>query len=137
MDYSQNKVDFNLFSQYFNNDVLDNNSRQDYINAKIDYAQALKILDEGKFSSGVLVDELSFSTKNFGTTNLDYTRRTAAAYFEFQAKYKKFDFILGGRTEAYKITGRTDTDELIPLNKLVFSPIHRFNIILCRRFSSI
>ncbi|WP_445452668.1 outer membrane beta-barrel protein [Flavobacterium sp. 25HG05S-40] len=122
VNYSQNKVDFNLFSQLFNDDILDNNSKQDYFSAKADYNQALKILDEGKFSSGILVDELSFITKNFGTSNLDYTRRTASAYLEFQAKYKKFDFILGGRTEAYKITGKTETDELIPFKQTRFFP---------------
>ena len=115
-------VDFELDSRLFNTNVLDNTSKQDYINFKIDYSQPLKLLDEGKISLGTLIDELSFETQNFGITNLDYTRRTVAGYLEFQTKYKKFDFILGTRAEDYNITGNTDTDELIPFKQFRFFP---------------
>jgi hypothetical protein len=121
-NFAQNDVDFNLDSRIFNANVLENTSKQDYLNFKIDYSQALKILDEGKVSMGTFVDELSFETQNFGVTNLDYTRRTASGYLEFQAKYKKFDFIIGGRAEDYRITGNTDTDELIPFKQFRFFP---------------
>ena len=121
-NFAQNDVNFNLDSRIFNANVLENTSKQDYLNFKIDYSQALKILDEGKVSMGTFVDELSFETQNFGVTNLDYTRRTASGYLEFQAKYKKFDFIIGGRAEDYRITGNTDTDELIPFKQFRFFP---------------
>jgi hypothetical protein len=121
-NFAQNDVNFNLDSRIFNANVLENTSKQDYLNFKIDYSQALKILDEGKVSMGTFVDELSFETQNFGVTNLDYKRRTASGYLEFQAKYKKFDFIIGGRAEDYRITGNTDTDELIPFKQFRFFP---------------
>jgi hypothetical protein len=122
LNFVQNDVDFNLDSRLFNTNVLDNTSKQDYINFKIDYSQALKLLDEGKMSFGTLVDELSFETQNFGLTNLDYTRRTVAGYLEFQTKYKKLDFILGTRAEDYNITGNTDTAALIPFKQFRFFP---------------
>ncbi|WP_396194881.1 TonB-dependent receptor domain-containing protein [Flavobacterium sp.] len=122
LNFAQNDVDFNLDSRLFNTNVLDNTSKQDYINFKIDYSQALKLLDEGKMSVGTLVDELSFETQNFGLTNLDYTRRTVAGYLEFQTKYKKLDFILGTRAEDYNITGNTDTAALIPFKQFRFFP---------------
>ena len=121
-NFAQNDVNFNLDSRIFNANVLENTYKQDYLNFKIDYSQALKILDEGKVSMGTFVDELSFETQNFGVTNLDYKRRTASGYLEFQAKYKKFDFIIGGRAEDYRITGNTDTDELIPFKQFRFFP---------------
>jgi hypothetical protein len=121
-NFTQNDVDFNLDSRLFNTNILENTSNQDYFNFRIDYSQALKILDEGKLSVGTLIDELSFETQNFGVTNLDYIRRTAAGYLEIQAQYKKFDFILGGRAEDYKITGNTDTETLIPFKQFRFFP---------------
>jgi hypothetical protein len=121
-NFARNDNDFILNSRSFSAPVLDNNSQQDYINFKIDYSQSLKILDEGKVSIGTLVDNLSFITDSFGTTNLDYDRRTAAAYLEFQSTYKNFDFILGTRAEDYSITGRTNTAELIPFKKSRFFP---------------
>jgi hypothetical protein len=121
-NFAQNDVDFNLDSRLFNTDILENTSKQDYLNFKIDYSQSLKLLDEGKVSMGTFVDELSFETQNFGVTNLDYTRRTAAGYLEFQTKYKKFDFIVGTRAEDYRITGNTDTEELIPFKQFRFFP---------------
>ncbi|VXB51749.1 TonB-dependent receptor [Flavobacterium sp. 9AF] len=120
--YNTNKNDFNLFSRNQNTIALDNNSQFDYVNFKIDYSQDLKILDEGKMSVGTLYDNLTFETQSFGTTNLDYSRRTAATYLEFQSSYKNFDFILGGRTEDYFINGKTDTNELIPFNQFRFFP---------------
>jgi hypothetical protein len=122
LNYARNEVDFNLDSRLFNTDILENTSNQAYVNFRVDYSQAFKILDEGKFSVGTLVDELAFETQNFDVTNLDYTRRTAAGYVEFQTKFKKFDFILGTRAEDYKITGNTDTEELIPFKQFRFFP---------------
>jgi hypothetical protein len=43
-----------------------------------------------------------------GTTNLEYKRRTTASYLEFQTKFDKINFIVGGRAEDYNITGKTD-----------------------------
>ncbi len=120
-NFNRNDNDFNL-KGISNTNTLDNNSQQDYINFRIDYAQPLKILDEGKISFGSLYDNLSFVTDSFGITNLDYDRRTAAGYLEFQSKYKKFDFIVGTRAEDYSITGKTNTNDLIPFKQFRFFP---------------
>jgi len=120
-NFNRNDNDFNL-KGISNTNALDNNSQQDYVNFRIDYAQPLKILDEGKISFGSLYDNLSFVTDSFGITNLDYDRRTAAGYLEFQSKYKKFDFILGTRAEDYSITGKTNTSDLIPFKQFRFFP---------------
>ncbi len=121
-NYARNDNDFGLQSKILNTTVLDNTALQNYLNFKIDYSQSLKILDEGKVSFGTLIDELSFRTQNFGTTNLSYTRKTKAGYLEFQSKYKKFDFILGSRAEDYAITGKTTTANLIPFKQFRFFP---------------
>lgn len=120
-NFNRNDNDFNL-KGISNTNTLDNTSQQDYINFRIDYAQPLKILDEGKISFGSLYDNLSFVTDSFGITNLDYDRRTTAGYLEFQSKYKKFDFILGTRAEDYSITGKTNTNDLIPFKQFRFFP---------------
>ncbi|WP_445710136.1 TonB-dependent receptor domain-containing protein [Flavobacterium sp.] len=121
-NFIRNNNDFNLDSRLMNANVLDNSSVQDYFNFKADYSEEIKILDEGKISVGTLYDNLSFETKQDGTTNLDYTRRTAATYLEFQSSYKSFDFILGGRAEDYSIKGKTDTNDLTPFNQFRFFP---------------
>jgi outer membrane receptor protein involved in Fe transport len=56
-------------------------------------------------------------------TNLDYKRRTASTYLEFQTKFDKFNFILGGRAEDYKITGNTDVSKLAEFNQFRFFPM--------------
>ena len=121
-NYIRNNYNFNLDSRLFNSNILDNSSVQDYVNFKIDYSQELKILDEGKMSVGTLYDNLTFETESFGTTNLEYSRRTAATYLEFQSTYKKFDFIVGSRTEDYVIKGKTETAPLIPFKQFKLFP---------------
>lgn len=121
-NYNNNKNDFNLFSNVFGNTVLDNYSNQNYYNGKFDYSQGLKILDEGKVSFGALYEKLLFETKNFNIKNLAYQRVTAATYIEFQAKYNKFDFILGSRAEKYEISGKTTSTDLIPFNQFRWFP---------------
>lgn len=122
LNYNKIKNDFNLFSKLFSNDLLNNFSNQDFYTAKIDYSQGLKILDDGKLSFGGLYDKLIFDTKSFGTTNLEYNRITTAGYIEFQAKLKKFDFILGTRAEDYSIEGRNEETNLLPFNQFRFFP---------------
>lgn len=121
-NYTNNHSDFNFRSRLNNLALLDNTSNQDYYNFKIDFSQPIKILDEGKVSVGTLYDELHFNTKSQNITNLNYSRRTAATYLEFQAKWNKFDFIVGGRTEDYLIKGNTNTTPLIPFNQFKFFP---------------
>lgn len=121
-NYNNNKNDFNLFSNVFRNAVLDNFSNQNYYNGKFDYSQGLRILDEGKVSFGALYEKLLFEAENFGSINLDYQRTTASTYLEFQAKYNKFDFILGSRAEKYEINGKTTTADLIPFDQFRWFP---------------
>ena len=104
-NYSKNKTDFDLDSRISNNAVLENSALQEYLNFKVDYNQDLKILDKGKISTGINIDQLNFETASFGTNNLDYSRKTTAAYFEVQTSLKKVDFILGSRAEKYLISG--------------------------------
>ena len=121
-NYNNNKNDFNLFSNVLEKTVLDNFSNQNYYNGKFDYSQGLKILDEGKMSFGALYEKLLFEAENFNTTNLEYERVTASTYLEFQAKYNKFDFILGSRAEKYQISGKTPTTALIPFDQFRWFP---------------
>ncbi len=111
--------------------VLSNNSDMRVANFKIDYSQPIKIMDGGKVSAGGLYEKQNFDTESFGITNLEYQRQTASTYLEFQAKLKKFDFILGTRAENYDISGvtrRIDSTasivqkDLIPFNKFKFFP---------------
>ncbi|MBQ0151348.1 MAG: TonB-dependent receptor, partial [Chryseobacterium sp.] len=107
-----------------------NNSKTDNATLNVDFSQPLKILDDGKVSVGGLYDYLQFETENKGLKNLDYQRHTAAMYLEFQAKLKKFDFILGSRFENYDITGNTIITEnnnlvskdLLPFNQFKWFP---------------
>ena len=121
-DYANNRNSFRLNTNLQSNDVLDNVSVQDFLNFKIDYSQALKILDKGKFSAGFLTEDLRFKTDNFDILNLNYSRKTTAGYAEFQATQKKFDFIVGTRAENYDISGRTNTADLIPFKQFRFFP---------------
>lgn len=121
-DYANNKNSLVLKTNLFNNAILDNTSDQDYLSFKIDYSQSLKIMDKGKFSAGILADELRFETDNFSVINLDYSRKTAATYIEFQSSFKKFDFIVGTRAENYDITGRTNTASLSPFKQFRLFP---------------
>ncbi|WP_027378867.1 TonB-dependent receptor domain-containing protein [Chryseobacterium daeguense] len=111
--------------------VLSNKSDMKIANFKVDYSQPLKILDGGKVSLGGLYENQDFDTENKGLKNLEYKRQTTATYLEFQAKLKKFDFILGTRAENYDISGvtrvvdSTDTvvqKDLIPFNKFKLFP---------------
>lgn len=110
--------------------VLENSSDMRIANFRIDYSQPLKILDEGKVSLGGLYEKQNFDTESKGLTNLEYQRQTASTYLEFQAKYKKFDFIAGARAENYDISGITRIekgnsiieDDLIPFNKFKLFP---------------
>lgn len=111
--------------------VLSNKSDMRIANFKVDYSQPLKILDGGKVSLGGLYENQDFDTESRGLTNLEYKRQTTATYLEFQAKLKKFDFILGTRAENYDISGVTRVldstntvvqKDLIPFNKFKLFP---------------
>ncbi len=121
-NFARNNNDFNLQSQVLNNTVLDNSSLQEYLNFKIDYSQSLKIMDKGKISTGALIDNLYFRTKDFGNTNLNYNRQTNAGFIELQSSLKQFDFILGLRGEKYNINGKTNTTDLTPFNQFRLFP---------------
>lgn len=138
--YTRSDNDFyqdNIFNQSTANGLqnlgrlLDNNSVMQVSNFKVDFSQPLKILDGGKVSFGGLYENQIFDTESKEITNLEYQRNTASTYLEFQAKLKKFDFIVGTRAENYDITGTTrlkdengilQEEELIPFNKFKFFP---------------
>ena len=120
--YSNNQSSFLLNSLASGTTVLDNTADQKYLNFKVDYSQDLKILDKGKFSTGILSDELQFKTDNFDVLNLNYSRKTMAGYVEFQSSLKKFDFIIGTRAENYNISGNTNVANLIPFEQFRLFP---------------
>jgi Outer membrane protein beta-barrel family len=122
LNYTNNKNEFDLKSQISNLIGLKNASNQDYINFKIDYSQSIKLLDKGKIATGGLIDKLSFQAKNFGITNLNYTRQTTAGFIELQSSLNKFDFVLGTRAENYDIKGKTQTSNLIPFKQFRIFP---------------
>ncbi|WP_262149739.1 outer membrane beta-barrel family protein [Chryseobacterium foetidum] len=110
---------------------LENSSKFNLYNFKVDYSQPLKILNEGKMSFGALYDQQDFQALNRSTVNLDYSRQTLAGYLEFQATLKKFDFIAGARAENYDISGITRAldntgtlvqKDLIPFKKFKVFP---------------
>lgn len=113
-------------------DVLSNSSDMRVANFKVDYSQPIKLLDGGKVSFGGLYEKQNFDTDSKGLKNLEYQRQTASTYLEFQAKLKKFDFIVGGRAENYDISGvtrRMDStntyiikEDLRTFNKFKFFP---------------
>ncbi len=122
INLNSNQTDFSLNSKATNTVALDNASMQRFFNGKIDYSQPISFSEEGKLSFGGLFEELQFDTQNRGIVNLNYQRKTAAAYSELQSKFKKFNFILGGRAEDYTITGKTNTADLIPFKQFRFFP---------------
>ena len=121
-NYNSNQNDFALNSRTNNVAILDNASTQQLYNAKFDYSQPIAFSDEGKISFGGLYEALLFETQNMEIINLDYQRKTAAAYGELQTKFDKFNFIVGGRAEDYNITGKTNTADLIPFKQFRFFP---------------
>ncbi|RKS90488.1 outer membrane receptor protein involved in Fe transport [Flavobacterium limicola] len=121
-NYNSNQNDFTLNSRTNNATILDNASTQRLYNAKFDYSQPIAFSDEGKISFGGLYEALLFETQNMEIVNLDYQRKTAAAYGELQTKFDKFNFIVGGRAEDYNITGKTNTADLIPFKQFRFFP---------------
>jgi len=128
--YSNSNNDFLQDNVNSNQNVLNNESNLDVFNFKMDYNQALNILEKGKFSIGALAEQQNFDAASFGVTNLDYKRQTLSAYTEFQTSFKKFDFILGTRAENYDISGTTAyksggnviTENLIPFQKFKLFP---------------
>lgn len=121
-NYNSNQNDFTLNSRTNNATLLDNASTQQLYNTKFDYSQPIAFSDEGKISFGGLYEALLFETQNMEIINLDYQRKTAAAYGELQTKFDKFNFIVGGRAEDYNITGKTNTADLIPFKQFRFFP---------------
>ena len=121
-NFNNNHNDFILNSRTNNASVLDNTSVQELYNGKFDYSQPIDFSDEGKLSFGALYESLLFETQNKNIVNLDYQRKTAAAYTEFQTKFDKFNFIIGGRAEDYNISGKTNTADLIPFKQFRFFP---------------
>ncbi|MBG6187756.1 TonB-dependent receptor domain-containing protein [Flavobacterium sp. CAN_S2] len=121
-NYNSNQNDFTMNSRANNATLLDNASTQQLYNAKFDYSQPIAFSDEGKISFGGLYEALLFETQNMEIVNLDYQRKTAAAYGELQTKFDKFNFIVGGRAEDYNITGKTNTADLIPFKQFRFFP---------------
>lgn len=121
-NYNNNKNDFDLRSIPTGIVGLLNNYNQNFYQFKTDYSQEVKLFDDAKWSAGVLADKLDFETASFGVTNLDYYRTTLSAYSELNTSYKKFDFIVGGRLESYKIDGKTNTNDLTPFDLTRFFP---------------
>ena len=108
--------------------VLDNQSDMKVANFKIDYSQPIKLMDGGKVSLGGLYERQDYDTESKGLTNLEYQRQTTSTYLEFQAKLKKFDFILGTRAENYDISGITRTIKDGALLERDLTPFNRFKL---------
>jgi hypothetical protein len=121
-NYNRGNSIFFLDSYTLGSNVLDNASVQNLYNFKADYSQPFKLLEGGKVSFGTLFEVMDFKAESKNLTNLEYRRRTASTYLEFQAKFKKFDFVVGGRGEDYDVTGKTDTDNLTPFKQFRFFP---------------
>lgn len=119
---NKNDNNFNLNNHLDDSSILRNKSTQNFYQFKTDYSQELNFFDKSKFSIGLLADKLTFITKSSEIVDLDYFRETLAGYTELQSTYKDFDFIVGGRLEAYKIDGETNTTKLIPFNQVRFFP---------------
>ena len=122
LNFNNNNNSYNLFSLNNNLNILENKSNYNFYQFKTDFSNEFNLLDKSKFSTGILADKLDFNTKNFNTTNLEYTRNTFAIYSEIQSTFKSFDFILGGRLEKYKIFGNTDTNSLNTFKQTQFFP---------------
>ena len=121
-NYNNNKNNFNLKSIPTGIIGLLNNYNQNYFQFKTDYSQEVKLLDDSKWSAGILAEKLDFETFSFNVKNLDYWRTTLSAYTELNTSYKKFDFIAGGRLESYQNEGKTDTNNLTPFKLTRFFP---------------
>lgn len=126
--YSQADSQFNQVNEQINQNVLDNSSVMKVYNFKVDYSQALNILDEGKVSFGGLYEKQNYRTASFKQLNLDYQKLNSAAYLEFQATLKNIDFILGTRAEDYDISGtafnykNNRVEDLVNFKKFKFFP---------------
>ncbi|CAH0334953.1 hypothetical protein FVB9288_00570 [Flavobacterium sp. CECT 9288] len=121
-NYNRNSNEFQLEPAGSTTPLLDNASQQEVLNAKVDFSQPIKFSDEGKLNVGALYEELMFDASNRGVTNLDYKRKTTSTYVEFQTKFDKFNFILGGRAEDYNISGNTDVAKLVEFDQFRFFP---------------
>lgn len=121
-NYNNNQNSFDLRSIPSGVTSLLNDYNQNFYQFKTDYSQQLQLLNDTKWSAGILADKLDFVTNSFNIKNLNYERTTLSAYTELQTKYKDFEFILGGRLESYNIEGKTDTDNLTPFNLTRFFP---------------
>ncbi|MGC5744761.1 outer membrane beta-barrel protein [Chryseobacterium sp. NFX27] len=108
--------------------VLDNQSDMKVANFKVDYSQPIKLMDGGKVSLGGLYERQDYDTESKGLTNLEYQRQTTSTYLEFQAKLKKFDFILGTRAENYDISGITRTIKDGAVLERDLTPFNRFKL---------
>lgn len=108
--------------------LLDNKTDMSIANFKVDYSQPINILDGGKVSLGGLYERQDLDTDSKGLTNLEYQRQTASTYLEFQAKLKKFDFILGSRAENYDISGVTRVIKSGTVVEGDLRPFNRFKL---------
>lgn len=108
--------------------LLDNKTDMSIANFKVDYSQPINILDGGKVSLGGLYERQDLDTESKGLTNLEYQRQTASTYLEFQAKLKKFDFILGSRAENYDISGVTRVIKSGAVVEGDLRPFNRFKL---------
>lgn len=122
LNYNNNQNNFDLRAIPSGAVSLLNDYNQNFYQFQTDYSQQLNFLKDTKWSSGVLADKLEFVTNSFEIENLNYERTTLSAYTEFQTKYNKFEFILGGRFESYAIEGRTDNGILTPFDLTRFFP---------------
>lgn len=126
-DFGQGREDITPVPLAMRN-VLSNGSNQNVYNLRVDYAQPLKILDEGKISLGAYYDQLDFTAESFNKENLDYKSRTTAFYSEASATKGKLDFVLGLRGEYYNINGTSlnfdngNYDNLVPFDKFKVFP---------------
>lgn len=114
--------DFVLITSGLALPVLENSTNQKFYSLKFDYSQPFNFSDEGKISFGSLYETLDFEAKSKEVTNLDYQRKTAAAYFEVQSKFNNYTFIFGGRAEDYNIKGVANSTSLTPFNQFRFFP---------------
>lgn len=128
--YTNFNNDFEQASQIIkpDPDASENGSNQNVYNFRIDYAQPINILDEGKISLGAFYDQIEFTADNFDIENLDYKSKTTAFYSEASATKGKMDFVLGLRGEYYNINGTSlnfdegTYDNLRPFEKFKVFP---------------
>ncbi|MCG9793172.1 TonB-dependent receptor domain-containing protein [Flavobacterium algicola] len=120
--YDNNDNTFELYPTGNTSTTLNNSSKQNLYNFKVDYSQPLKFSDNGKLSFGALYEALLFEAASKGLTNLDYNRTTAASYVELQTEFDKFKFIVGTRAENYDISGTTDTEDLSAFRQFKLFP---------------